>query len=214
MDKQTIYSILLIAGAYLLGAIPTSVWVGRLFYKTDIREHGSGNAGATNTFRTLGTFAGIPVLLFDVFKGWAAVNLVYIFHIFSPDTRLFLNLQIYLGFAAVFGHIFPVYVGFRGGKGVATLMGIGFGLLPFPTLASIGVFIPVFFLFRYVSLGSIISGISFIFFTAFVFPDRSLQYIIFSVTISVLLIITHHENIRRLIKGEEKKFAFSKKNGT
>ncbi|GAB4295698.1 MAG: glycerol-3-phosphate 1-O-acyltransferase PlsY [Marinilabiliales bacterium] len=211
LHNEMIYQIISIVLAYLLGAIPTSVWIGKMFYNVDIRNQGSGNAGATNTFRILGYKAGIPVLIFDVFKGWAAVNLTYLYSIYPTDSQDFINLRLYMGFAAVFGHIFPVYVGFRGGKGVATLIGIGLALLPYPTLCSIAFFIPVFLIFRYVSLGSILSGISFVFFTAFVFPEKELQYLIFAITISVLLIITHHENIQRLLKGEEKKMSFFKR---
>lgn len=209
-DKEIIYQVIYVVAAYLLGAIPTSVWIGRLLYHSDVRNFGSGNAGATNTFRTLGYKAGIPVLIFDVFKGWAAVNLLYLYQVFPPESQDFINLRIYMGFAAVFGHIFPVYVGFRGGKGVATLIGIGFALLPYSTLCSIAFFVVIFFLFRYVSLGSILSGVAFVFFTAFIFPKDELQYLIFSITISLLLIITHHENIKRLWNGEEKKMSFAK----
>ena len=191
-EKEIICQIIYIVAAYLLGAIPTSVWIGKILYHTDVRSHGSGNAGATNTFRTLGYKAGIPVLIFDVFKGWAAVNLLYVYQVFPPDAQEFINLRIYMGFAAVFGHIFPVYVGFRGGKGVATLIGIGFALLPYSTLCSIAFFLVIFSIFRYVSLGSILSGIAFVFFTAFIFPKDELQYLIFSITPHGVLTAAHH----------------------
>ncbi|MCD6092180.1 MAG: glycerol-3-phosphate acyltransferase, partial [Bacteroidales bacterium] len=123
MDSNYIF----IAGivlAYLLGAIPTSVWVGKIFYKTDIRQHGSGNAGGTNTVRILGWKAGIPVIIFDVFKGWFAV--FYLPRIFPETTLLPINyVLLAFGLAAVIGHVFPVYVDFKGGKGVGTLAGVG-----------------------------------------------------------------------------------------
>ena len=110
---------LLILGSYLLGSIPTAVWIGKAFYGIDVREFGSGNAGATNTFRVLGKKAGFPVLIIDVLKGSAAVALAFLSPIAfeNPD---FVDLQLGLGVAVLLGHIFPVFAGFRGGKGVAT----------------------------------------------------------------------------------------------
>ena len=115
--------------AYLIGSVASAVWIGQIFYNTDVREYGSGNAGATNTFRVLGKKAGIGVLLIDSSKGWLSVNLATLMHLCDlshllPGTAPFIDLQLALGIAALLGHIFPIYVGFRGGKGIATLMGI------------------------------------------------------------------------------------------
>ncbi len=203
------FGIILIA--YLIGSIPTSVWVGKLLYGIDVRDHGSGNAGATNTQRTLGMKAAIPVLIFDIFKGWIAIRFVFLLKVLDMESFNIINLKIYLGLAAVFGHIFPVYVGFRGGKGVATLLGIGLALLPYATLTALGVFIITFILFHYVSLGALMAGLSFPFSTAFIFTYNEYQYIIFAIVICLLLFITHQENIKRLLKKEESKFCFSKK---
>jgi glycerol-3-phosphate acyltransferase PlsY len=125
----TITNILLLLLAYLIGAIPFSVIAGKVLKGIDVREYGSGNAGATNTFRVLGKKAGIPVLLLDVFKGFLAVDLVW-FTSYVPSTEIYINLQLAFGIAAVLGHVFPVYAGFRGGKGVATLLGFMIGVFP------------------------------------------------------------------------------------
>lgn len=188
--------------AYLIGSIPTAVWVGQLFYKKDVREHGSGNSGATNTFRVLGKRPGIFVLLFDVFKGWLALHnpAVVYFNLFF-DT----NLQIALGIAVVLGHIFPVYVGFRGGKGIATLLGVVISLNPIAALITLGVFLIIFASFGYVSLGSIVASIAYPVILFFVKKDVALSHAIFAICISVLSLITHKKNIQKLMKGEESK---------
>ena len=157
----TITNILLLILAYLLGALPFSILAGKLLKGIDIREYGSGNAGATNTFRVLGKKAGIPVLFLDVLKGFLAVSLAH-YSEFGSDTEMFINISLAYGVAAVLGHVFPVYVGFRGGKGVATLLGLMIGAFPQAALLSIGVFILILFLSKYVSLSSILAG--------FVFP--------------------------------------------
>ena len=161
MTEITIIISLIIL-AYLIGSIPTAVWVGRMFYDVDIREHGSGNAGATNTFRVLGKKAGIPVLLFDVFKGWLAVQLTLLtthYLLLSNDQNI--NLQLSLGVAALIGHIFPVYVGFKGGKGVATLLGLIIAIAPIAALYAIIIFVITLLVTKYVSLSSMIGGFSF-----------------------------------------------------
>ena len=121
--------IILVLLSYLTGAFPSAVWVGKVFYNIDVREYGSGNAGATNTFRVLGKRAGFPVLFMDIFKGWLVVNYVY----FISDVALFNNELLFesklvFGISAVIGHLFPVYTGFRGGKGIATMLGLLIGL--------------------------------------------------------------------------------------
>ncbi|MDA3780608.1 MAG: glycerol-3-phosphate acyltransferase, partial [Bacteroidales bacterium] len=131
---QLIFNIIIIIVAYLLGSIPTSVWLGRYFYKLDIREHGSGNAGATNTFRVLGIKAGIIVFIVDILKGFVAVNLIHFTHYYIPHSGDYINIQLLLGIATIIGHIFPIYVGFRGGKGVATLFGVICAISLYPTL--------------------------------------------------------------------------------
>ncbi|HBX52238.1 MAG: acyl-phosphate glycerol 3-phosphate acyltransferase [Bacteroidetes bacterium RIFOXYA12_FULL_35_11] len=201
----TAYQILFFFIAYLLGSIPTSVWVGKLFYGIDIRQHGSGNPGATNTFRVLGIKAGIPVLIFDTFKGWFAVKLSLLIIFYEPGTNQFVNYQILLGVCAVIGHIFPVFAKFKGGKGVATLLGMVVAIQPYPALAALGIFVITLLLSRYVSLSSMLSGIAFPFLVIFFFKIELLSLIVFSAVVSILLIVTHRKNIVRLINGNELK---------
>jgi glycerol-3-phosphate acyltransferase PlsY len=200
-----IIKLLLIIGAYLLGSIPSSVWIGRRFYGVDVREHGSGNAGFTNTVRVLGWRAGLPVFLADVLKGYLAVSLVRLTHVYIIGTADFVNFQLILGAAAVLGHIFPIYVGFKGGKGVATLLGLLLAIQPQPTLICLGIFVMVFLTTRYVSLSSMIAGISFPILIIFVFKTTISSLVIFSMIVSILLLLTHQKNIERLLNREESK---------
>jgi len=200
--------------AYLLGSIPSSVWIGKYFYGIDVREYGSGNAGATNTFRVLGKKAGIPVLIIDVLKGWLSVNIAYLSN-YKPGSESFVNFELVLGIAALIGHIFPIYVGFRGGKGIATLLGILLALHIQAALVSMSVFLIVLLLFNYVSLGSMIAALLFPLSMIFVFKTTIPSLIIFSIAVAVLVILTHQKNIIRLIKKEESKinlFGKKKKN--
>ncbi len=211
MEELLVKSILIVL-AYLIGSIPTAVWIGKLFYGIDVREHGSGNAGATNTFRVLGKKAGIPVFILDVFKGFLAVRLSFTLSLLSPGTDPFINFQLLLGIAAFIGHIFPIFASFRGGKGVATLFGVVFALHPYAALISIGIFIIVLLISKYVSLSSILAGITFPILIIFVFPVTTTSLLIFSVLIATLLILTHQKNIGRLIRREESKVYLIKKN--
>jgi glycerol-3-phosphate acyltransferase PlsY len=197
--------------AYLIGAIPTSIWIGKVFYKIDIREFGSGNAGASNAIRVFGPAVGIPVMIFDIFKGFAAVYLVKFYSFLQPGTPEIVNIQIILGIAAVLGHIYPVYAGFRGGKGVASIFGVLLALHPIATLCAAGVFLVGFFSTRYSSVGSILAGISFPVLINFVFNSPYLQLRIFSGLVSILIIFTHRRNIVRLWNGNENKTNFSSK---
>jgi len=203
---QTVYTLILLSfSAYLLGSVPTSVWIGRWFYHVDVREYGSGNAGTTNTFRVLGTFPGIVVFIMDIFKGWLAVQLIHFAPTFIAGTGPYTNFELLLGGLAVMGHIFPVYVGFRGGKGVATLLGIVLAIHPFGALISLGIFIISLIISKYVSLSSMIAGLIFPFLIVFLFKETIPSLIIFSFAISILLILTHQKNIIRLLAREENK---------
>jgi glycerol-3-phosphate acyltransferase PlsY len=208
--ESIVYLILGITGSYLLGSIPTAVWVGKWFFSLDIREHGSGNAGATNTVRVLGPRAGIPVLIFDITKGWFPVFIASkIPWSYSPETVEYL--QILFGLAAVLGHVYPVFAGFRGGKGVGTLAGMSIGLFPLAFLSSLLTFIVVIYLTRYVSLGSIAAGIAFPVFLVFVFKNNSMPLVLLGFFASSFIIYTHRSNIRKLLKGTENKFTLKTK---
>ncbi|MDO9000003.1 MAG: glycerol-3-phosphate 1-O-acyltransferase PlsY [Bacteroidota bacterium] len=196
--------------AYLIGSIPTAVWIGKTFYNIDVREFGSGNAGATNTFRVLGQKAGIPVLIIDILKGATAVSLAFLSsYIFESDE--FVNLQLALGIAALVGHIFPVFAGFRGGKGVATILGIVMCILPLSCCVSLIVFLIVLFTSRMVSLSSMIGGFAFPFILHFVFGNTNPILTSFSIVVALLLIITHRKNIIRIVNKQESKIKFLSK---
>lgn len=191
--------------AYLLGSIPTSVWISRAFFNIDIREYGSGNAGATNTFRVLGVKAGIVVFIVDILKGFIAVNLIHFTKYYIPHSGDYINIQLLLGIAAMLGHIFPVYVGFKGGKGVATLFGVICAISFYPTLIMAGIFFLTLILTRYVSLSSMISGFSFPVLIIVIFKETTPTLVIFSLIMAVLMLFTHQKNIERLLRKEEKK---------
>ena len=193
--------------AYLLGSIPTAVWVGKWFYQIDVREHGSGNAGATNVMRVLGAKAGIPVLIFDMFKGWLAVALAS-YATIAHDSNFYITFQIIAGVAAIVGHIFPIFAQFNGGKGVATVAGAVLGINPAGVLISIGVFIVVLLATKYVSVASMMGGISFPFTIFLIFPTPFISMKLFSIAVAIMLVATHSKNIKRLIAGEEKKAGF------
>ncbi|MFT6441383.1 MAG: glycerol-3-phosphate acyltransferase PlsY [Salibacteraceae bacterium] len=205
MEQVQLFEILGLLIAYLLGSIPTAVWVGRIFYGKDVREFGSGNAGATNTFRVLGKKAGIPVLLFDILKGSIAVYLACYFVDYQEGTSDFVNYQLVLGIGVLIGHIFPVYVGFRGGKGIATLLGIMIAIHPQAAFSCIGIFLAVFLLTKYVSLGSMISAICFPLLIILVFKSEIPSLVIFSIFIAIMVLITHQKNIERLLRKNESK---------
>lgn len=201
------------AAAYLLGSLPFSLWIGRGFFGVDVRDHGSGNAGATNTWRVLGWKAGLPVLLFDIGKGLAATFLPYLYSSISSDPDLLLLERLICGSFAAVGHIYPVFAGFRGGKAVATLFGVLVGIMPIPAIASLAVFVLVFLFSRYVSLGSILAGIS-LPVLAYFLSEYPVQLMVFGGLISILILITHRKNIGRLARGEESKLYLGKRRNT
>jgi glycerol-3-phosphate acyltransferase PlsY len=198
---------------YLIGSIPTAVWVGKSFREIDIREHGSKNAGATNTFRVLGKRFGWLVLMVDVSKGVLAACLPHFFsHMLEGYKDEFLILQLCGSFSAVFGHVFPIFANFRGGKGVATSLGIVIGINPYAALVCLTIFLIVFLSSRYVSLGAICSALSFPFVSYFMIQEDARIMIVFTVVLGVMVILAHRKNIDRLWKGEESKMnLFAKK---
>jgi acyl phosphate:glycerol-3-phosphate acyltransferase len=191
--------------AYLIGSIPTSVWVSQYFFEIDIRDYGSGNAGATNTYRVLGPKWGTSVMLVDMFKGVIAVKLALLLPQYADSDTRFLNLQIVLGLAAVIGHVFPIWADFRGGKGVATLFGLVLGVSPVTALCCSGVFLLVLYLTRFVSLSSIFASIAFPVFILIIFNVEQHTYRVFAIAVALMVILTHQKNIGRLLKGSESK---------
>ena len=204
--------IILIPAAYLLGSIPTSVWLGRAIRGVDLREHGSGNAGATNAFRVLGKAIGSAVLLLDMLKGFLAVNLALLQHELVPGSEACMILKIGLGLVAVVGHIFPVFAGFRGGKGVATITGVALAIHPFAALAAMGIYLMVFLLTRISALSSLTAVLTYPIWINWVFKSDYMTIRIFSLVVVLLVLITHRSNILRLVRGEEK--SLFKKQGT
>lgn len=212
MLNQVLINALGIILAYCLGSIPTSVWISKYFFKIDIRNYGSGNAGATNALRVLGPKVGLVVLFFDVLKGWLAIELARIFNIGLHD-GFKVNYEIWLGVAVVAGHVLPAFANFKGGKGIATLLGVLIALYPFMIYYLLGVFILVFFITRIVSISSIITSISFPIILLIFFNGKpiTILFIAFAIATALFVPFTHKKNIYRLLKGEEPKFTLKKK---
>lgn len=191
--------------AYLLGSIPSAVWIGRSFYNTDVREHGSGNAGATNTFRVLGKKAGSIVLGLDILKGFLAASLVVLLNNVEKESFQYVNLQLLFGLLAVVGHLFPVFAGFRGGKGIATLFGMILAIHYPSALLCLGLFLAVLFVTQYVSLSSIFAAIGFPLGIVYIFHQKEPLFIAFGITAAILVVLTHQKNIKKLVNGTENK---------
>ena len=202
--------LLLIIIAYLIGSIPTALIISTKFFGVDIRDYGSGNMGATNTFRVLGAKFGTVVMIFDILKGMLAVGLFYFlpFYIHNEWDRT--NLMVGLGLAAVMGHIFPIFAQYKGGKGVATLFGMILALQPVIALSCVGVFLLVLFLTRYVSLSSIIAGIALPVCVLWIWNDDVVVYRIFAVLVACLIILTHQKNIIKILRGNESRIPILK----
>ena len=191
--------------SYMLGSIPAAVWIGKKFHDIDVRQHGSGNAGTTNVIRVLGWKTGIPVLIIDIAKGWMATMLPVFFHIAATGSAMLINLQILAGVIAIIGHIFPLFAGFRGGKGVATVFGVLLALNPLLTVSCFGVFLVVLLITGIVSVSSMSAGIAFPVLFFLFFENPSVIFKAFSILVAVALLVTHRKNIGRLLRGEEKK---------
>ena len=197
--------IALVVLAYLIGSVPTAVWVSRGFFNIDIRDYGSGNSGATNTYRVLGSRYGTLVMFIDMLKGFVVVKLAFLIPHYAIDNFARTNFQIGLGLAAVLGHIFPIWAQFRGGKGVATLFGLVLGISPWTALCCVGIFLLVLYVTRFVSLSSILASLAFPIFILIIFNVENDAYRIFAVAVALLVILTHQKNITRLLKGSESK---------
>lgn len=194
---------LLIILAYLIGSIPTALIISKKFFGIDIRDYGSGNMGATNAFRVLGPKYGTLIMVLDILKGMSAVGLFYFLPEYLHNELLRTNFMIGLGLAAVLGHIFPVFANFKGGKGVATLLGMLIAVQPIVALCCAGVFLLVLFLTRYVSLSSILGAIMLPVSVLWIWNEHEVTYRAFALVVAILVIITHQKNIGRLIRGAE-----------
>ncbi|UZJ41350.1 glycerol-3-phosphate 1-O-acyltransferase PlsY [Prosthecochloris sp. SCSIO W1101] len=227
--------IVILIVSYLIGSIPTSIIAGKLLKGIDIRDYGSGNAGGTNAFRVLGWKTGLTVTILDIVKGAiAAISVVVFFEAYPlgplPDINP-IALRLIAGLCAVFGHVFTVFAGFKGGKGVSTAAGMMFAIAPVTTLIVLGIFLLVIFFSRYVSVASMLAAVAFpliiavrkyLFdlgegldyyikmFNTRVFIHDSLDYhlLIFGLIVALAIIYTHRANIRRLISGNENRVNF------
>jgi glycerol-3-phosphate acyltransferase PlsY len=194
-------TVLLVLFAYFLGSIPMGVVLTKLFGNVDPRTRGSKNIGATNVYRTAGKKLGVLTLLGDILKGVIPVVLA----------RATLDSQLWIGAVALIaflGHLFPIFLGFKGGKGVATGLGIFIALSPLPTLLAAVVFVLVVFKWRYISLGSLAAAAAFVVFLALLDPNKI--YIPFAFVVAALIFYRHRENIERLMTGRENKFGAKK----
>jgi glycerol-3-phosphate acyltransferase PlsY len=194
---------ILIILAYFIGSIPTALIVSKSFFNIDIREYGSGNMGATNTFRVLGPKFGTVVMIGDMLKGILAVSLYNLLPYYLTNELYRTNLMLGLGLAAVIGHIYPIWADFRGGKGVATLFGMVLAIQPVVAINCVGVFLVVLYLTRYVSLSSIVAGVALPICVLWIYNEQEVFYRVFAVAVAALILLTHQKNISRLLKGNE-----------
>lgn len=201
--------IIALFAAYILGSIPTSYIMGKLIKGIDIRDFGSGNVGATNALRILGTKVGVFTLIIDIGKGFLAVNIARI--IIEDPTDL---IMILTGLFAILGHIFTIFLKFKGGKGVAASAGVFIALVPVPIAIALFVFIITVWLSKFVSLGSILAAFT-LFISELIINIRNsftkIEILIFTFIITLFIIIRHKANIQRLINGNENKISFKKK---
>src|SRR6185503_2909024 len=196
---------LLIVLAYLIGSIPTALWVSKYFFGIDIRDYGSGNAGATNTYRVLGSRWGTFVMIIDMAKGIVATSLYILLPYYMTNDWDRTNFMIGLGLAAVAGHIFPIWADFRGGKGVATLFGMILAIQPLAAVCCVAVFLLVLYLTRFVSLSSILASVAFAVFILYIFDAKETLYRGFAIAVALMVVLTHQKNITRLLRGSENK---------
>ena len=203
-------TVLLILIAYVLGSIPNALWVGKTFKNIDVREHGSKNTGSTNAARVLGAKLGIFTLILDILKGALPTYLGIVLgaNLLTRITGIDKLDIIVIGMAAILGHTFSLFLKFKGGKAVATTLGVFLVLVPYAILILLVVFFVIFGLTKYVSLASIVSAVALP--IAVYFTTRHIPLTILGIIIGLLVIIRHKENIKRLINGTESKLSFSK----
>ena len=202
--------LILIIIAYLLGSIPTALIISKKYFGIDIRDYGSGNMGATNTFRVLGSKYGTLVMVFDILKGIAAVALYNFLPHYLHNELDRTNFMIGLGLAAVVGHVFPIFANFKGGKGVATLFGMILAVQPFVAISCVGVFLLVLYLTRYVSLSSILGALMLPISVLWIWNEHEIMYRIFALLVAFMVIMTHQKNIGRILRGVESRIPILK----
>ncbi len=212
-EQQSMYLLgfLIFFGAYLIGSVPTAIIAGKWIRGIDIRDHGSGNAGATNAMRVLGPKIGLSVLFIDALKGIAAVSLALFIKDAFVSEVVFVIFQLALGAAAIIGHVLPILASFKGGKGVATLVGIIIIIFSEVFLICLGIFLLVFLTSKYVSLASLTAGVSLPVVAVLVQDEILMPKLFFAVAVALFVPITHRNNIRRLLRGEENRIIFKKK---
>jgi glycerol-3-phosphate acyltransferase PlsY len=203
---------MLVVLAYLLGSIPTSIWISKAVFGIDIRDYGSGNPGATNTFRVLGSKWGTFVMIADITKGVIATSLYILIPFYLQNELARTNFMIVLGLAAVLGHIFPIWADFKGGKGVATILGMALAIQPIVALICIVVFLITLFTTRFVSLSSMLASVVFMVLILFIFKEKETSYRVFAIIVALMVVVTHQKNIGRLLNGKENKAPLFKKN--
>ncbi len=194
--------------AYLFGSIPSSVWIGKRYYGVDIREHGSKNAGTTNMLRVLGKRAAIPVFALDFFKGFIGVSIVNLLeHVPQVTPQIESYVQLGAVAAAVLGHIFPIFAGFKGGKGVATIVGAISAIQPMVIMLCLAAWLIVFLTWHFVSLASMVAGCIYPLLLLYFFRGDAdaIPLIVFGFLVAIMLILTHRKNIERLRQGTESK---------
>ena len=203
---------MLVVLAYLLGSIPTSIWVSKAVFGIDIRDYGSGNPGVTNTFRVLGSKWGSFVMIADITKGVIATSLYILIPFYLENELARTNFMILLGLSAVLGHIFPIWADFKGGKGVATILGMALAIQPIVALICIVVFLITLFTTRFVSLSSMLASVVFMVLILFIFKEKETSYRVFAIIVALMVVVTHQKNIGRLLNGKENKAPLFKKN--
>lgn len=201
-------TLLLLALSYLLGATPTSFWVGKAFHGIDLREHGSGNLGATNAFRVMGWRSAAPVMAMDILKGFVPV------WFFPGVTGASFGWTLAFGAAAIVGHMFSLWVDFKGGKGMATSAGVFLALAPWAALAAVAIWLVVTFSTRIVSVGSIAAALALPVLVALLPHQGGRGLVGFTATLAAFVIWAHRANVRRLLKGEEHRFGRPRQEGT
>ena len=204
-------TILLMVLSYILGSVPNALWIGKVFKGIDVREHGSKNTGSTNAARVLGAKLGILTLILDISKGLVPTLIAILLKVdFFENLTKIENLDyVLVGICAILGHVFSIFMNFKGGKAVATTLGVFLVLVPKAILFTAIVFFVVFAIFRYVSLSSIFAAVSLPIFTYFLY--QQIIYVILGILIAILIIVKHKSNIERLKNGTESKFSLKSK---